>query len=154
MRLLLQRVTKASVTVDGKVVGEIDGGILALVGLGQGDSEALFDGAIEKMINLRIFRDENGVMNRSLLDAGGGILAVSQFTLYADARKGRRPSYTDAMPPAEAEALFAKFVDRLREKFTGTVATGVFGAMMDVALVNDGPVTIWLDSAEMNWNKK
>lgn len=151
MRLLLQRVREARVEVNGETVGAIGKGVLLFAGLGRGDSESQFDAAIDKIINLRIFPDDNGVMNRSLIEAEGGILAVSQFTLYADARKGRRPSYAGAMPPEEAEALFGRFVERLKSRFGGPVATGVFGAMMDVHLVNDGPVTIWLDSEEMNW---
>ncbi|MBI1289623.1 D-tyrosyl-tRNA(Tyr) deacylase [bacterium] len=153
MRLLIQRVTSASVKVDGAVVGEIGAGLLILLGLGQGDSDALFDPAIEKVLNLRIFNDEKGQMNRSLLDVGGGALIVSQFTLYADARKGRRPSYTDAMPPVDARAAYERFVERFRASFTGPVACGVFGAHMEVSLVNDGPVTIWIDSAEMPWKR-
>lgn len=153
MRLLLQRVSSASVTVDGEVTGSIGPGILALVGLGHGDSEELFPPALEKITNLRIFPDEEGKMNRSLLDIGGGLLLVSQFTLYADCRKGRRPSYTDAMPPAEAEALFGKFFEFCRDRHVAPVANGRFGAMMQVSLVNEGPVTIWIDSAAMNWKR-
>ena len=154
MRLLLQRVSQARVRIDGAVVGEIGTGLLVLVGIGQGDTPALFGPAIEKVANLRIFPDADGNMNRSCVDVGGGILAVSQFTLYADARKGRRPSYIDAMPPAEARELFGAFVARLRSDYSaGPVATGVFGATMQVELVNDGPVTIWLDSADMPWGK-
>jgi D-tyrosyl-tRNA(Tyr) deacylase len=151
MRLLIQRVTSASVSVEGAVVGEIGAGLLVLLGLGKGDGDALFDPAIDKLVNLRIFNDANGQMNRSLLDEGGGILVVSQFTLYADARKGRRPSYTDAMPPADAAAAYERFLARLRATFTGRIAAGVFGAHMVVSLTNDGPVTIWIDSADMPW---
>lgn len=154
MRLLIQRVSRATVRVDGSVVGEIGPGLLVLVGLGRGDTEALFPPAIEKLANLRIFPDAEGNMSRSVLETGGGILAVSQFTLYADSRKGRRPSYIDAMPPAEARDLFGAFVARLRTDYTaGPVATGIFGAMMQVELINDGPVTIWLDSADMPWGR-
>lgn len=153
MRLLLQRVSSASVTVEGEVTGAIGPGILALVGLGHGDGEDLFAPALEKITNLRIFPDEDGKMNRSLLDSGGGLLLVSQFTLYADCRKGRRPSYTDAMAPGEAEALFEKFFNFCHERHPGPVANGRFGAMMQVSLVNEGPVTIWIDSTAMNWRR-
>ncbi len=151
MRLLLQRVSEARVTVDGEVIGRIGRGIVVLVGLGAGDTEALFRPAAEKLVNLRIFSDDEEKMNRSIADIGGGILAVSQFTLYADARKGRRPSYVSAMPPDQARGMFDLFLDVLREVYDGKVETGRFGAMMDVQLVNDGPVTIWLDSDEMSW---
>lgn len=151
MRLLLQRVSEAKVTIDGDVTGRIGQGIVALVGLGAGDSESLFRPAAEKIVNLRIFPDDEGKMNRSLAEIGGGILAVSQFTLYADARKGRRPSYITAMPPDQARGMFDLFLDVLRDIHQGPVETGRFGAMMDVQLVNDGPVTIWLDSSEMPW---
>ncbi|CAN5303342.1 D-aminoacyl-tRNA deacylase [soil metagenome] len=153
MRFLIQRVSEASVRIDGQIAGEIGAGILLLVGLGAGDTEAIFEPALEKILNLRIFNDENGQMNRSLRDVAGGVLAVSQFTLYADARKGRRPSYTAAMPPADARILYENFVERLRAAHTGATATGVFGADMKVALLNDGPVTIWLDSDEMGWSR-
>lgn len=154
MRLLIQRVSQARVRIDGAVVGEIGTGLLVLVGLGRGDSEAMFGPAVEKLANLRIFPDAEGNMNRSCADVSGGILVVSQFTLYADARKGRRPSFIDAMAPAEARDQFGAFVARLRKDYSaGPVATGVFGAMMEVELINDGPVTIWLDSADMPWGK-
>ncbi len=152
MRLLLQRVSHASVVVDGQTTGSIGEGLLAFVGLSRTDTEKLFQPALDKIINLRIFNDEAGKMNRSLLDTGGGLLLVSQFTLYADARKGRRPSYINAMPPEEAEALFGKFVQFARANFSGPVGEGRFGAFMEVSLRNDGPVTIWLDSAEMGWD--
>lgn len=152
MRLLIQRVSEASVVVNGAVVGEIGRGLLVLVGLGQGDTPKLFAPALEKMRHLRIFGDEAGNLNRSAEEVGAGLLLVSQFTLYADARKGRRPSFTDALPPAEAAAQYAQFVEHVRSQYTaGPVASGVFGAMMEVRLVNEGPVTIWLDSREMNW---
>jgi D-tyrosyl-tRNA(Tyr) deacylase len=154
MRFLVQRAARASVTIDGVVTGKIGRGLVLLVGLGAGDNEALFAPAIDKLLNLRIFNDDEGKMNRSLLDVGGGLLVISQFTLYADARKGRRPSYIDAMPPAQADLLFAKFVAALRGTFTGPVEEGRFGAHMEVDLVNEGPVTIWLDSAEMGWGAR
>lgn len=150
MRLVLQRVTRASVVVDGRTVGAIDHGLLVLVGLGHGDDERLFPKMIDKMLNLRIFADDAGAMNRSVLDVAGGVLLVSQFTLHADCRKGRRPSFTDALPPEPARALFARFVEAVREAHVGgPVATGEFGAHMAVELVNDGPVTILLDSAQL-----
>lgn len=152
MRLLLQRVRHAAVVVDAKETGRIEEGLLTFVGLSAADGEALFRPALEKVLNLRIFNDDEGRMNRSLLDTGGGLLLVSQFTLYADARKGRRPSYIHAMPPGPAEELFGRFVDYTRLHFSGPLAEGRFGAHMEVSLLNDGPVTIWLDSAEMGWD--
>ncbi|GHO69450.1 D-aminoacyl-tRNA deacylase [Ktedonobacter sp. SOSP1-52] len=148
MRALLQRVSLASVTVEGEVVGKIGGGLLILLGVGQGDGEAQVKTLVEKIVNLRIFGDAEGKMNRSLLDVKGEALVVSQFTLYADTHKGRRPSYTNAAPPAIAEPL----VERFKEGVAGydvKVAGGIFGAHMQVQLCNDGPVTIWLDSAEL-----
>lgn len=141
----MQRVSRASVSVDGAVVGSIGRGLLVLLGVGTGDTDEDADFLAEKVVNLRVFPDAAGQMNRSLLDVGGSLLVVSQFTLYGDARKGRRPSYVDAAPPEEANRLYERFVGRVRP--TGLeVATGVFRAMMDVALVNEGPVTLLLDS--------
>lgn len=145
MRAVVQRVSEASVRVDGAVVGAIGRGLLVLLGVGTGDSEPDADFLAEKVLNLRVFADEQGQMNRSLLDVRGGLLVVSQFTLYGDARRGRRPSYTDAAPPEEANRLYERFVSRVRPSGL-EVATGVFRAMMDVALVNEGPVTLLLDS--------
>jgi D-tyrosyl-tRNA(Tyr) deacylase len=145
MRAVLQRVKEASVRVEGAMVGRIGRGLLVLLGVGQGDTEADAEYLAEKALNLRIFADEAGQMNRSLLDVGGGILVVSQFTLYGDARKGRRPGYSDAAAPEEANRLYEHFVARLRPSGLA-VETGVFRAMMDVALLNDGPVTLLLDS--------
>ena len=145
MRAVVQRVSEASVRVDGQVVGAIGPGLLVLLGVGQGDSEQDAETLADKSVNLRIFEDENGQMNRSLLDTGGALLVVSQFTLYGDARKGRRPSFIDAAPPEEANRLYRHFVERARG-FGLAVAEGVFRAMMDVSLVNRGPVTILLDS--------
>jgi D-tyrosyl-tRNA(Tyr) deacylase len=147
MRALLQRVSQASVTVDGQVVGQIGRGLLILLGVGQDDSEAQVKTLSEKIAYLRIFEDEAGKMNRSLLDVGGEVLVVSQFTLYADVRKGRRPSFTDAAPPAIAEPLVERFKAALAE-YGLTVASGVFGASMQIDLRNEGPVTIWLDTEE------
>ena len=148
MRALLQRVTSASVTVDGQIIGEIGHGLLVLLGIGRGDGEAQIKTMSDKIVHLRIFGDEEGKMNRSLLDTGGQALVVSQFTLYADARKGRRPGYTDAAPPALAEPLVERFKEAL-DSYGVKVAGGVFGAYMQVELLNDGPVTIWLDSKDL-----
>ena len=146
MRILIQRVLNASVTIDNTVTGEINHGLLLLVGITHADTEATEDRMVEKIIKLRIFSDENGKMNTSVIDVGGGILAVSQFTLYADAKNGNRPSYTNAARPAQASPAFDRFVAKLAQRIGKPVPTGVFGADMKVALINDGPVTIWLDS--------
>ena len=148
MRAVLQRVTRASVKVGGEETGRIGAGLLALVCVGCDDTEADVELLARKTVHLRIFPDAEGKMNRSLLDAGGALLAVSQFTLYADCRKGRRPSFIGAAPPEKGAALFERWIAQLRELGV-TVETGVFGAMMDVELVNDGPVTIWLDTKEL-----
>lgn len=145
MRAVLQRVSRASVTVDGEITGEIGAGILVLLGVSASDTEADATHLVEKTVNLRILSDDEGKMNRSLLDTGGGLLVVSQFTLYADTRKGRRPSYLDAASPDHANRLYEFFVSEAR-KLIGKVETGRFQAMMDVELVNDGPVTIILES--------
>ncbi len=145
VRAVVQRVSEASVSVDRAVVGRIGRGLLVLLGVGVGDTESDAAFLAEKVLNLRVFPDEAGQMNRSVLDVGGALLVVSQFTLYGDARKGRRPSYVDAAPPEEANRLYEHFVARVRPSDL-TVATGVFRAVMDVALVNEGPVTILLDS--------
>lgn len=145
MRLVLQRVSRAKVSVDGEVTGEIGRGILVLLGVSRNDTDAEARSMVEKTLNLRIFEDDDGKMNRSLLDIGGELLVVSQFTLYGDARKGRRPSYIDAAGPDEANRLYEYFVAEAR-KHVAKVGTGRFQAMMDVELVNDGPVTILLDS--------
>lgn len=145
MRIVLQRVREASVSVGGERISEIDAGLLLLVGVADGDAEAEADWLAEKVAGLRVFRDQEGKMNRSVRDAGGGVLAVSQFTLLADTRKGKRPSFINAAPPEKAEPLFDYFCERLRAAGVDPVETGRFGAMMDVALVNDGPVTILLE---------
>jgi D-tyrosyl-tRNA(Tyr) deacylase len=147
MRALIQRVSRASVTVDGKVVGEIGRGLLVLLGVGQGDGEAQVKTLADKIVHLRIFGDDEGKMNRSLLDVSGEVLVVSQFTLYADMHRGRRPGFTDAAPPTVAEPLFELFKDTL-VSYGVKVASGVFGAYMGIDLRNDGPVTLWLDSKE------
>jgi D-tyrosyl-tRNA(Tyr) deacylase len=145
MRAVVQRVSQGSVAVEGRVVGRIGRGLLVLLGVGTGDAEADASMLAEKVVNLRIFPDEAGAMNRSLLDVEGELLVVSQFTLYGDARKGRRPSFIDAAPPEEANRLYRHFVEKARGLGL-RVEEGVFRAMMDVALVNEGPVTILLDS--------
>lgn len=146
MRAVVQRVTRASVTVDGGIVGEIGPGLCVLLGAGEGDGAGDVQYMVDKVANLRIFADDQGKMNRSVLDVGGGVLAVSQFTLYGDARKGRRPAFVRALEPEAAAARYEQFVAGLRDAGVGHVATGVFRASMQVSLVNDGPVTILLDS--------
>ena len=145
MRAVLQRVREARVVVDGQVTGEIGPGLLVLLGVGKGDAESDVDWMVDKVSGLRIFEDDAGKMNRSLLDTHRALLAVSQFTLFADTRKGRRPSFIDAMEPAEANRLYGLYCDRSAAVGL-TVARGVFAADMKVHLVNDGPVTISLDS--------
>ncbi len=144
MRTVIQRVQRGSVTVAGRLVSEIGRGFVILVGVGHGDGNPQADWLAEKIANLRVFEDEAGKMNRSLLDVGGGALVVSQFTLYADAQKGRRPSFTDAAPPEEAEPLIQYFAQKLAS-FGVPVQTGVFRAEMLVEIHNDGPVTILLE---------
>ncbi|PYJ64669.1 MAG: D-tyrosyl-tRNA(Tyr) deacylase [Verrucomicrobia bacterium] len=145
MRAVVQRVSRARVTVEGSVAGEIAGGLMILLGIGRNDTSAVAVSLAEKIANLRIFEDSQGKMNRSLLDAGGSALVVSQFTLYGDARGQRRPSFIAAAPPEQANKLYQEFSEALR-RLGVTVATGVFQAMMSVELVNEGPVTILLDS--------
>ena len=140
MKIIVQRCEDAKVTVDNKVVGSIDKGMMLLVGFTEGDNATNIDYMVDKVINLRIFDDENGVMNKSLLDIGGGILSISQFTLYGDASKGRRPSYVRALSGERATILY----DELRRKNVH-VETGIFGADMKVTFTNDGPVTIILE---------
>jgi D-aminoacyl-tRNA deacylase len=145
VRVVLQRVKNASVTVSGERISEIGEGLLLLVGVAKDDGEGKASWLAEKIAGLRIFNDEDGKMNLGVKDVGGEILAVSQFTLLADTRKGKRPSFIKAALPEEAEPLFDYFCERLREAGIASVKTGSFGAMMDVALVNDGPVTIVLE---------
>jgi D-tyrosyl-tRNA(Tyr) deacylase len=145
VRAVVQRVREASVSVEGAVVGRIGPGLAVLLGVGVGDGEAEAAWLVDKVLNLRVFADDTGQMNRSLLDTRGALLVVSQFTLYGDARRGRRPSYTEAAAPEEANRLYEHFVALARARGI-EVATGVFRAMMDVSLVNHGPVTILLDS--------
>lgn len=150
MKVVLQRVKRASVAVydstdaAGRVTGKIDRGLAILVGFRPGDGAESAAKLAKKLLELRIFEDDEGKMNRSVVDVGGGLLVVSQFTLYGDTRKGRRPSFTGAMPPEEAEAMYRRFVEML-EGSQLTVATGVFGAKMEVEIINDGPVTFILE---------
>ena len=145
MKIVLQRVKNGSVTVSGEEISGIGPGLLLLVGIARGDGEAETDWLAEKVAGLRVFADDEGKMNLDIREAGGEVLAVSQFTLLADTRKGKRPSFVEAAPPEEAEMLFDYFCEKLREAGVASVETGSFGAMMDVALVNDGPVTIVLE---------
>ena len=147
MKALLQRVCQASVTVDRRVIAEIGAGLLVFICAERGDAVADADGLARKVAKLRIFADAAGKMNRSLLEVGGGALVVSQFTLSADTRKGNRPSFTAAAPPAHAKSLYTRFCDQLALQEV-PVATGVFAAHVEVGLVNDGPVTLWLDTRD------
>ena len=147
MRALLQRTTSARVKVDGSVVGEVGRGLVVLLGVGPGDDAAVADGLARRITELRIFDDDAGRTNLSLTDVGGAALVVSQFTLYADTRRGRRPGFTGAAAPELAERLYLRFAEALRALGV-EVATGRFGEVMEVELVNDGPFTIWLDTAE------
>ena len=146
MRAVVQRCRRGSVTVAGEVVGAIDHGLVVLLGAGRGDAEADVAYVVDKVVNLRIFADDEGKMNRSVLDVAGGVLLISQFTLYGDTRKGRRPAFVDALEPGPAEALYERAVAAVRAAGVAKVATGVFRADMQVELVNDGPVTILIDS--------
>ncbi|TVQ93598.1 MAG: D-tyrosyl-tRNA(Tyr) deacylase [Deltaproteobacteria bacterium] len=146
MRVVVQRVSSASVTVHDEVVGAIERGLLVLVGVGPEDSDREIGWMAKKIAGLRIFPDESGRMNRSVLDVEGGVLAISQFTLYGDVRKGRRPSFVGAAPPERAEPLYLRFLDALRAEGISCVQAGVFAADMSVALVNEGPVTLIVDS--------
>lgn len=152
MRVVVQRVINSSVEVDKKVVGSINKGLMLLVGFTYNDDEKTIDYMVDKVINLRIFDDDNGVMNKSLIDVEGSILSISQFTLYGDARKGRRPSYIDALGGEEATKLYDLFNKKLREKNIN-VECGIFGADMKVSLINDGPVTILLEKDGNNEKK-
>ena len=147
MRALLQRTSRARVRVAGEVLGEVGAGLVALLGVGPDDDEAVADALARRVTELRIFDDDAGRTNLSLVDVGGAVLLVSQFTLYADTRRGRRPGFTGAAAPELAERLYVRFGEALRGLGV-TVATGRFGAVMEVELVNDGPFTIWLDTAD------
>lgn len=147
MRLVIQRVSSANVKVDGYVRGAIGAGLLVLLGISRSDTPEEADYCAGKLLGLRIFSDDAGKMNRSVVDVGGSVLIVSQFTLYGDCRRGRRPAFDQAAPPAEAQALYNYFVDILR-RGPVPVETGVFQADMEVSLVNQGPVTIWIDTTD------
>jgi D-tyrosyl-tRNA(Tyr) deacylase len=144
MRVLVQRVSRAEVRVDSRVTGRVGAGLLLLIGFTHADTPAELEWMAEKVLGLRVFGDAEGKMNLSLAEAGGALLVVSQFTLYGDARKGKRPSFVDAARPETAVPLYESFVTLLRER-GARVETGEFGAMMEVELVNDGPVTLWLE---------
>ena len=148
MRLVVQKVSQSSVKIEGEIVGAIDKGYMVLVGITNGDDELLVEKMVDKLVNLRIFEDENDKLNLSLLDVGGSVLSISQFTLYEKKKKGRRPSFIDAAKPDISSPLYDFFNKKLEEKGIN-VERGVFGAMMEVSLINDGPVTIILDSNEL-----
>ncbi|WP_296882380.1 D-aminoacyl-tRNA deacylase [Thomasclavelia sp.] len=148
MRLVIQKVSSSNVKINNEVVGSIDKGFMVLVGITDSDNKMIVDKMVDKLINLRIFEDENDKLNLSLLDVKGSILSISQFTLYANCKKGRRPSFIEAAKPDISKPLYEYFNQQLKEKGI-MVETGVFGAMMEVSLVNDGPVTIILDSKEI-----
>ena len=147
MKLVIQRVKSAHVNVEGKTIGSIERGLLVLLGVGEGDTKDMVDKYVDKLIKLRIFEDDNGKTNLSVADVGGQIMVVSQFTLYADCKKGNRPSFINAGTPALAEELYEYFKQRVKEKY-GAVSCGEFGADMKVSLVNDGPFTIIWDSRD------
>lgn len=148
MRTVIQRVSRASVTVEDKVISSIDTGLLLLLGISGEDSVEDIDWLVRKVVNLRVFNDEEGVMNKSVADVDGGIIVVSQFTLHASTKKGNRPSYIKAAKPEIAIPLYEKFIDRLEQEFGKKVGTGIFGADMKVDLLNDGPVTIIIDTKD------
>jgi D-tyrosyl-tRNA(Tyr) deacylase len=148
MRACIQRVSEAHVTVDGAEVGRIGRGLVVLLGIGHDDGAGEVEWLAEKVIGLRVFEDDAGKMNRSLAEVAGGMLVISQFTLYGDCRRGRRPSFTDAAPPELAERLYEAFVEVVK-RAGSKVAMGRFREHMLVSLVNDGPVTLWIDTAEM-----
>lgn len=148
MKIIVQRCEKAQVEVENKIVGKIDKGMMLLVGFTASDTEKEIDYLVNKVLNLRIFDDENGIMNKSVLDVGGSILSISQFTLYADASKGNRPSYIKALNGEKAIVLYDKFNEKLKEKIK--VETGIFGAEMKVDFINDGPITILLEKENNN----
>ena len=148
MRVVIQRSLNASVTIDDTLVASIEKGMVILFGVGKDDNEEDIQYLIKKIIGLRIFSDENGKMNLNVQDSGGGVIIISQFTLYADTKKGNRPSFMDSAPPDIAIPLYQAFIQHFKANFDGTVQTGEFGADMKVALVNDGPVTITIDSKQ------
>ena len=147
MKLVIQRVTSSSLYIEGSLISQIKQGLVVLIGISKSDSENVIDNLVKKLLNLRIFEDENSKMNYSILDIEGEILLVSQFTLYADTRKGNRPSFIDAADPKNAEHLYNKFLERLNFILGDKLKTGKFGANMQVELVNDGPVTIIIENS-------
>jgi D-aminoacyl-tRNA deacylase len=151
MRVVVQKVSEAKVTVEGKVISSIGKGLLVLLGIEDADTEDDIEWLVKKIVQLRIFNDETGVMNRSVQEAGGDIIVVSQFTLHASTKKGNRPSYIRASKPDFAIPMYEKFIARTEEVLGKKVRTGIFGAMMDVSLVNDGPVTIVIDSKKKDF---
>lgn len=151
MRAVVQRVKNASVSVENVIVGQIDEGCLVYLGIGQEDMEADLDWLVTKVINLRIFEDADGKMNKSVMDVGGGVLVISQFTLFGNLNKGFRPSFNGAAKPEVAETLYEKFIDKLKSQTSGPVETGKFRAMMNVKYINDGPVTLWIDSKNKDY---
>jgi D-aminoacyl-tRNA deacylase len=146
MRAVVQRVKRAKVTIDGVVTGEINSGLLILIAMSASDTDAVIAWMANKLVNLRVFSDENQKMNLSVQDTGGSMLIVSNFTVYGDVRRGFRPSFTDSAPAAVAEVLYDKFVNYLKTNYKLNIQTGVFQAMMDVELVNDGPVTVIIEN--------
>lgn len=152
MKFVIQRVAHASVTVDGEICGKIKKGFMVLIGVGKDDDEATADKMVSKLINMRIFEDENGKTNLALKDVGGQLLLISQFTLYANCKKGNRPSFTDAGSPDKAKALYEYIIGKCQEEIA-VVEKGIFGAEMKVELLNDGPFTVLLDSDEILGNK-
>lgn len=151
MRIVIQKVSKASVTVEGQLVSSIGKGLLVLLGVEDTDTDDDIDWLVKKMVQLRVFNDESGVMNLSVQDVSGDILVVSQFTLHASTKKGNRPSYIRASKPEFAVPMYEKFIQKSEEVFGKRIGTGIFGAMMDVSLVNDGPVTIIIDSKQKDF---
>ncbi len=151
MRIVIQKVSKASVKVENKTVSSIGEGLLVLVGIEDADTEEDIDWLVKKMLNLRIFDDQDGVMNLSLQDVGGDVLIVSQFTLHASTKKGNRPSYIRASKPGFAVPMYENFIKKTEMSLGKKVGTGIFGAMMEVELLNDGPVTIIIDSKQKDW---
>ncbi|MCL4105905.1 UNVERIFIED_CONTAM: hypothetical protein GTU68_012543 [Idotea baltica] len=151
MRLLIQRVSEAKVDIDEKTVGQIEQGLLVLLGITHEDTDEDVEWLVRKLLGLRIFEDEEGRMNLSVKDVGGGVLVVSQFTLFANTKKGNRPSFIRSAPPETATPIYERFLDVLRVNFSGPVATGEFGGDMKVSLINDGPVTIMIDSQQRDF---
>ena len=148
MRILIQRVEKASVSVDGSLKGKINKGLLIFVGISKSDTNSDIEYVVDKSVNLRLFPDVNGKFHFSVRDIKGELMVISQFTLYGETRRGRRPSFSDAMGPVEAEDIFNKVIQRFKSNSGLAVAEGQFGSHMDIKLINDGPVTIWLDSED------